>query len=87
MERIQEIESEVNSLGRTLYRIWFLGAAVWFFDAVLSMHRHALGFGLAQAGIAAGFLLFGMMFKREYLRRLRKRGEERNDGQEKTGDR
>lgn len=60
----------MNFFGRTLYRIWFLGAAVWFFDAILTVHRHALGDGLAEAGIAAGFLVFGMMFRREYLRRL-----------------
>lgn len=65
----------MSLLGRMIYRIWFLGAAVWLFDALLSMHRHALGFGLAQAGIAAGFLVIGMVFRREYLRRLRRREE------------
>jgi len=73
---------EVGYLGRLFYRIWFLGAAVWFFDALLSMHHRALGRGIAQAGIAAVFLLFGMLFRKEYLRKLarRKRREEKQRG-------
>ncbi len=74
------IPREVGYLGRIFYRIWFFGAAVWFFDALLSMHHHALARGIAQAGIAAAFLFVGMLFRRQYLRRLerlQKREEER----------
>lgn len=66
---------EVGYLGRTFYRIWFVGAGVWFFDALLSMHHRALGRGVAQAGIAAAFLVVGMLFRREFLRRLAKKRE------------
>jgi hypothetical protein len=45
--------------------IWFIGAAVWFLDAALSMHHGALGRGLANAGISALFLLVGMLFRRQ----------------------
>lgn len=60
----------MGSLGRIFYRIWFVGAAVWFFDALLSMHRHALGWGIAQAVLAGLFLLFALIFRREYKRRM-----------------
>jgi hypothetical protein len=63
----------VGYLGKTFYRIWFVGAGVWFFDALLSMHHLAPGRGIAQAGIAAAFLLMGMLFRKEYLRRLAKK--------------
>jgi hypothetical protein len=50
---------------RNFYWIWFVGAAVWFFDAAWSLHFHALYSGLLEAAISAGFLGMGM-----YLRRL-----------------
>jgi hypothetical protein len=58
---------------RYLYQIWFIGAAVWFFDALLSMHHRMLARGLVEAGIAAAFLATGIMFKRQRARDLSRR--------------
>jgi hypothetical protein len=44
--------------------IWFVGAAAWFFSALLSMHRHALAEGLLGAALAVLFLAAGMFFRR-----------------------
>lgn len=49
--------------------IWFLGAAVWFFDAALGMYYGALRRGLADAGVSALFLLVGIYFRRQSRRR------------------
>jgi O-antigen/teichoic acid export membrane protein len=49
--------------------IWFIGAAVWFLNALLGMHRHALGRGLLSAVIAAMFLAAGMFYRKQYTRR------------------
>lgn len=56
--------------------IWFLGAAVWFFDAALGMHHGALRVGLADAGIAALFLVIGLLFRRQ-AKRQQGRGSQR----------
>lgn len=49
--------------------IWFIGAAVWFFDAALGMQKGALESGLADALISALFLLLGLFFRRQAQRR------------------
>ncbi|MGB6134732.1 MAG: hypothetical protein WBG54_23345 [Acidobacteriaceae bacterium] len=51
-------------VGRNFNWIWFLGAAVWFIDAALSMRHGALGRGLFNAAISALFLAIGMIFRR-----------------------
>ena len=58
-----------KGVGQHFNWIWFLGAAVWFFDAALGMHQGAVGHGLADAGIAALFLAIGMFFRRQAKRR------------------
>jgi hypothetical protein len=58
-------QDEVN---RNLHWIWFVGAAVWFLNAVLGMHRHALGRGLLSAAVAAMFLAAGMFFRKQGTR-------------------
>jgi hypothetical protein len=42
---------------------------VWFLNALLGMHRHALGRGLFSAAIAAMFLAAGMFYRKQYTRR------------------
>lgn len=59
-------------VARNLNWIWFLGAAVWFLDAALSMHHGALGRGLANAGISAAFLAIGIFFRRQAKRQDRR---------------
>jgi Flp pilus assembly protein TadB len=60
-------------VNRFFYLIWLIGAGVWFFDAVLSMHWHFLARGLAQAALAAGFLATGMLFRQHYRRQQQRR--------------
>lgn len=57
-----------KTVGQHLNWIWFLGAAVWFFDAAVGMHHGALGVGLADAGVAALFLVIGLFFRRQAKR-------------------
>ncbi|WP_164981610.1 hypothetical protein [Silvibacterium dinghuense] len=52
-------------MSRNSYRIWFLGAAAWFFDAVLALHHHALSRGVLAAVVSALFLAAGMFFKKQ----------------------
>jgi len=44
--------------------IWYVGAAVWFLNAALAMHRGNLRSGLTNAGISAGFVAAGIVFGR-----------------------
>jgi hypothetical protein len=44
--------------------IWYVGAAVWFINAALAMHKGALRSGLADAFISAVFLGAGVFFGR-----------------------
>lgn len=44
--------------------IWYVGAAVWFFNAALAMHHGVLHRGITNAAIAAGFLAAGLFFRR-----------------------
>jgi hypothetical protein len=60
-----------------LHRIWFVGAGVWFFNALLSMHDRVLSRGLVEAGIAAAFLATGLLFQRQRERELRDRDAKR----------
>gem|GEM_PF-1484992 len=83
LARYTASQSKVN---RFFYLIWLIGAGVWFFDAVLSMHRHYLARGLAQAGVAAGFLAVGMLFRQSY-RRQQQRRQRKNGGDGKNGSR
>jgi len=52
---------------RNFYWIWFVGAAVWFFDAAYSLHYHVLNWGLLEAGVSAMFLAIGMYLKKHGL--------------------
>jgi len=56
-------------VNRFFYLIWWIGAGVWFFDAILSMHDRFLARGIAQAVLAAGFLAMGMLFRQRYRQR------------------
>jgi hypothetical protein len=40
--------------------IWYVGAAVWFLDAAIAMHRGELRPGLTDAAISAIFLAVGV---------------------------
>jgi hypothetical protein len=75
-----------RKVNRFFYLVWLIGAGVWFFDAVLSMHRHSLARGLAQAGVAAGFLAVGMLFRQNY-RQQQQRRQRQNGGDGKNGSR
>ncbi|MFP5229754.1 MAG: hypothetical protein ACLGXA_19245 [Acidobacteriota bacterium] len=48
--------------------IWYVGAAVWFLNAALSMYHGKLGWGLANAGISAVFLGAGIFFGKQSRR-------------------
>jgi len=50
---------------RKFYWIWFVGAAAWFLDAALSLHKHALAWGLLEAAVSAMFLAVGMYLKKQ----------------------
>jgi hypothetical protein len=52
-------------VSRNLYWIWFVGAAAWFLDAALILHRGALGRGVVSVVVSAMFLAAGMFFKRQ----------------------
>lgn len=60
-------QGEVNCNFQRIWSvwIWFVGAAVWFLNALLGMHRHALGRGLLSAAIAAMFLAAGMFYRKQ----------------------
>ncbi|HKR26751.1 MAG TPA: hypothetical protein VJS11_04825 [Acidobacteriaceae bacterium] len=51
-------------MGRNFNWIWYVGAAVWFFNAALAMHHGVLHRGITNAAIAAGFLAAGLYFRR-----------------------
>ena len=51
-------------MGRNFNWIWYVGAAAWFFNAAISMHRGWLRAGLVNAAISAGFLVAGIFFNR-----------------------
>lgn len=71
-------------MNRFFYRIWFIGAGVWFFDAVLSMHHRFLARGLAQAVLAAAFLVLGLLFRQRY-RTEQRRKQRRDADQQRPG--
>lgn len=48
--------------------IWYVGAAVWFYDAAIAMHRGALRAGLVEAGISAAFLAIAQFYRRQARR-------------------
>lgn len=54
---------------RNFYWIWFVGAAVWFFDAAWSLYYQSLYTGLLEAAISAAFLAMGMYLKKQDSRR------------------
>lgn len=56
-------------MGHNFNWIWFLAAAIWFFDAALGMHKGALATGLSDAVISALFLLLGIFFRKQAQRR------------------
>jgi hypothetical protein len=53
-----------KTVGRNFNWIWYVGAAAWFFNAAISMHRGWLRAGLVNAAISAGFLAAGIFFNR-----------------------
>ena len=57
-----------REVSRNFNWIWYLGAAVWFVDAAMSMHHGKLGWGLANAGISAVFLAAGIFFGKQAKR-------------------
>lgn len=58
-----------KKVSRNLNWIWYLGAAVWFLNAALAMHRGSLRVGVENALIAAVFLAAGIFFGRMAKRR------------------
>jgi hypothetical protein len=52
-------------VSRNFYWIWFVGAAAWFLDAALVLHRGALGRGVTAGAVSAMFLAAGMFFKKQ----------------------
>jgi hypothetical protein len=63
-------------MSRNAYWIWFAGAAVWFFNAAVALHRRSLSWGLLAAAVSAVFLAAGMFFRRQTLRREESKGRE-----------
>jgi hypothetical protein len=55
----------ISTVSRNLYWIWFVGAAAWFLDAALVLHRGALGRGLVSVFVSAMFLGAGMFFRKQ----------------------
>jgi hypothetical protein len=51
-------------VSRNFNWIWYVGAAVWFLDAAISMHRADLRSGLSEAAISAIFLAVGVLLGR-----------------------
>jgi hypothetical protein len=47
-------------VARNFNWIWYVGAAVWFLDAAIAMHRGELRPGLTDAAISAIFLAVGI---------------------------
>ena len=45
-----------------------MGAAVWFFDAALSLHYRSVGWGLLEAVVSALFLAVGMYLKKHGIK-------------------
>ena len=62
-------------MSRNFNWIWYLGAAVWFLNAALAMHKGNLRLGLTNAAISAVFLAAGIIF-----RRMARRQQRRNNG-------
>lgn len=50
-----------RTVTRNFNWIWYVGAAVWFLDAAISMHRGDLHSGLGEAAISAFFLAVGVL--------------------------
>jgi hypothetical protein len=48
-------------VARNFNWIWYVGAAVWFLDAAIAMHRGDLRSGLTDAAISAVFLGVGVL--------------------------
>lgn len=71
-----EGSASYRKVRRNLNWIWFVGAAVWFFDAMLEMRHGLPGRGLVDAGIAALFLILGLVFRR-FSRREEDRRKQR----------
>jgi hypothetical protein len=57
-----------NKVSRNLYWIWFVGAAAWFVDAALVLHRGALSRGVLASAVSAMFLAAGMFFRKQARR-------------------
>lgn len=63
-----------GKVGRNFNWIWYVGAAVWFLNAALAMHRGNLRMGLTNAAIAAVFLAAGLFFRRQGKRQAGRGG-------------
>jgi hypothetical protein len=46
------------------YWLWYIGSAVWLFDAALALHGGRQSYALAAIGIALLFLLAGVAWRR-----------------------
>jgi hypothetical protein len=60
---VSRLAASQSTVNRNLYWIWFVGAAAWFVDAALVLHRGALGRGIVSGAVSAMFLAAGMFFK------------------------
>jgi hypothetical protein len=55
-------------VSRNFNWIWYVGAAVWFYNAAFAMRHGALKAGLAEAAISAAFLAVGQFYRRQAKR-------------------
>ncbi|HTZ90591.1 MAG TPA: hypothetical protein VMA71_09625 [Alloacidobacterium sp.] len=51
------------------YIIWFVGAVVWWIDAALNLHAGARMHALLAIAISLLFLVAGVIFRRQALRK------------------
>jgi hypothetical protein len=49
--------------------IWFVGAVVWWIDAALQLHAGALPHALLAIAVSLLFLVAGVVFRRQALRK------------------
>ncbi|HVW76965.1 MAG TPA: hypothetical protein VHB45_05080 [Alloacidobacterium sp.] len=51
------------------YIIWFIGAVVWWIDAALQLHGGTRGHALLAITVSLLFLIAGVYFRRQALRK------------------
>lgn len=59
----------MGKVRRNSYIIWFVGAVVWWIDAALQVYSGTRGHALLAIVISLLFLLAGVVFRRQALRK------------------